>query len=269
MLNEMENNKKFFKVGNKVTFRSNYDGLEYDLEKGCVYSMEIDKYTDETWLEKRDDLKLPNVVYSTPQDNKFVEKILKAYKFNESGTMGVMLSGLKGSGKTMLAKIIANASNLPIITIDNYVHPSYLNKTLKKLNTCEICILFDEVDKACKSKSYDDDYLLKVLDGVDTVGKKMIIFTANDESGINEYMKDRCSRVRYWKKFKEVPVSLITSVVEDKLNDKSKVKPLVDFIKGNFRCISFDNIVCFIDEVNANPDDSFEELFADMNLTRK
>lgn len=267
MLNEMENNKKFFKVGNKVTFRSNYDGLEYDLEKGCVYSMEVDKYSDETWLQKRDSLKLPSIIYSTAQDGKFVEKVLKAYRFNESGTMGVMLSGLKGSGKTMLAKIIANASNLPIITIDNYIHPSYLNKALKKLNNCEICILFDEVDKA--GKNYDDDYLLKVLDGIDTVGKKMIIFTANEESEINEYMKDRCSRVRYWKKFKEVPVSLITSVLEDKLNDKSKVKPLVDFIRNTFQCVSFDNIICFTDEVNANPNDSFEELFADMNLSQK
>ena len=266
MLNEMEKTKMFYKVGNKVTFRGNYDGLEYDLENGRVYSIEIDRYTDEISLNKCDDLLLPKKIYSTEQDTKFVNKVVKAYA-NTASTLGIMLSGLKGSGKTMLAKIIAKQSNLPIVIVDNYVHPSQLNKALKKFSDMEICLLFDEVDKV--GDRYDDDYLLKVLDGVDTTGKKMIIFTANDDSVINEYMKDRCSRVRYWKNFKEVPTSLIVSILDDKLKDKSKIKSLVDFIKDNFNCISFDNIISFVDEVNMNPNDSFEELFEDMNLSKQ
>jgi SpoVK/Ycf46/Vps4 family AAA+-type ATPase len=98
-----------------------------------------------------------------------------------------MLSGLKGSGKTLLSKVIATKSNLPIIVIDKYVHPKILNGVLKKIGDLEVCILFDEVDK--NGEDYDDNYLLRILDGIDNVGKKLMIFTANNGHEINEYMQ--------------------------------------------------------------------------------
>ena len=33
--------------------------------------------------------------------------------------------------------------------------------------------------------------------------------------------------------------------------------------------ITYDNVISFIDEINENPNDTFEELFSDMNLTSK
>lgn len=62
---------------------------------------------------------------------------------------------------------------------------------------------------------------------------------------------------------------LIKAVIEDKLDDKKEIKPVFDFIQNSFGCISFDNICSFIDEVNENPNDTFEELFNDMNLSVK
>ena len=44
---------------------------------------------------------------------------------------------------------------------------------------------------------------------------------------------------------------------------------MMDFIIDNFGCISFDNVNSFIEEVNENPKDTFEELFNDMNLSSK
>ena len=210
---------------------------------------------------------MPNKVYETEDSSKFVTKVLNYFEKSEDGTTGVMLSGLKGSGKTITAKNIALKSNLPIILIDKSFRPSFLSKLFNKLANTPACILFDEVDKL--GEDYDDDYLLKILDGANTCGKKLVLCTCNESDDINEYLKDRCSRIRYWREFDELSPSLIQEILKDKLNDKTEIGALTDFIISNFACISFDNVASFVDEVNEYPNATFEELFADMNLSSK
>ena len=185
----------------------------------------------------------------------------------ENGTLGVMLSGLKGSGKTVMMKNLAVQSNLPILLIDKSFAPSQLVNLFNKLSKIELCVLMDEIDKI--GENYDDDYLLKILDGVNTTGKKLMIFTCNDAEDINEYLQDRCSRIRYWREFDVMPSSMIQNILSDKLKDKDEVKPLTDFIIENFGVVSFDNVISFVDEVNENANDTYEDLFNDMNLSSK
>ena len=262
----MENNKHFIKAGNKVMFKASTDGLDYNLEAGKVYTVEMDNWADEITLQVAPDLQMPSKLYITDEDRKFINKTLNYYK-KSSGTTGVMLSGLKGSGKTVTAKIIANESNLPIILIDKGFRPSNLVKLFNKLEHVEVCIIMDEIDKL--GEDYNDDYLLRILDGANSCGKKLMLFTCNDDEDVSEYLKDRCSRIRYWRSFNELSSSMIQAILDDKLDDKEEIKPLTDFILENFACISFDNVSSFADEVNEYPKDTFEELFEDMNLSSK
>ena len=179
----MENN--FIKVGNKIVFKPETDGLDYSLESGKVYTIEIDRYTDEITFNTAPDIVLPEKVYTTDDDNKFIDRVLNYYNKTTDNTIGVMLSGLKGSGKTIMMKRIAVASELPIILIDKSFYPSQLVKLFNKLADTKVCVLMDEVDKL--GESYDDDYLLKVLDGINSSGKKLMIFTCNNEEDVNEY----------------------------------------------------------------------------------
>lgn len=263
----MENNKNFLKVGNKIAFKPIVEGLEYELEGGTVYTIDIDRYTDDITFNIAPNLTMPDKLYETEDSSKFVNKVLTYFDKSNDGTTGVMLSGLKGSGKTITAKNIALKSNLPIILVDKSFRPSLLVKLFNKLVNTPACIMFDEVDKL--GEDYDDDYLLKILDGANTCGKKLVLCTCNESNNINEYLKDRCSRIRYWKEFDELSPSLIQEILKDKLNDKEEVNALSDFIIRNFACISFDNVVAFADEVNEYPTTTFEELFKDMNLSSK
>lgn len=263
----MENKTKFIKVGNTVNFMPITDGLDYNLEAGKIYTVEIEQWSDEISLKLAPDFVMPTKIYETEDSSKFVDKVLNHYKKSENGTTGVMLSGLKGSGKTITAKTIALKSGLPIVLIDKGFNPSKLTKLFNLLSDVEVCVLFDEIDKL--GENYDDDYLLRILDGANTSGKKLILCTCNDTDDVSEYLFDRCSRIRYWKEYGELSASMISSILEDKLNDKSEVKPLTDFIIENFNVISFDNIASFVDEVNEYPESTFEELFADMNLSSK
>lgn len=259
--------KKFLKVGKSVNFKFNTEGLECDLTPGMVYNINVDRYTDAISLEESSGLSLPSKVYCTQRDERFIDKVINSYNLSESGFTGVMLAGLKGSGKTVMAKVIANKSGLPIINIDKNIRPYILRNLVEKFGDTSVCFLFDELDKVLED--YDDSVLLQVLDGSDTKGKHMILFTCNDDNEISEYLIDRCSRIRYWRKFDEMSPSLIMEVLNDKLNDKKEVKSLTDFIKDNFEVCSFDNIVSFVKEANDYPTTTFEELFEDMNLSSK
>lgn len=259
--------KKFLKVGKSINFKFNTEGLECDLTPGMVYNINVDRYTDAISLEESAGLSLPSKVYYTPRDERFIEKVINSYNLSESGFTGVMLAGLKGSGKTVMAKVIANNSGLPIINIDKNIRPYILRNLVSMLGDTSVCFLFDELDKVLAD--YDDSVLLQVLDGSDTKGKHMILFTCNDDDEISEYLIDRCSRIRYWREFDEMSPSLIMEVLNDKLNDKKEVKSLTDFIKDNFEVCSFDNIASFVKEANDYPTTTFEELFEDMNLSSK
>lgn len=265
---EKKNNKgKFIKVGNSISFRTNTDGLDYDLKPKVVYTVTYDSYNDELSFSEAPNLILPEKVYSTDSDSKFLNKVLNHYNNSKNGITGVMLSGLKGSGKTVMCKKIALDSNLPIILIDQALRPRILVKLFNMLADTDVCIIMDEVDKL--GEDYDDSYLLKILDGINTSGKKLMLFTCNDTEHINEYLFNRCSRIRYWREFEEIGKDLIKVILEDKLNDKDEINSVTDFIINNFDCISFDNVYSFVEEVNENPKDTFEELFGDMNLSQK
>lgn len=260
-------NSKFIKVGDKILFKPTTDGLDYELESGKVYTLEIDKWSDEITFKVAPDFSMPKTIYETKEDKRFVSKVLNYFNKSTEGTTGVMLSGLKGSGKTVTAKNIALQSDLPIILIDKGFRPSLLIKLFNLMSNIDACFMFDEIDKL--GEDYDDDYLLKILDGANSSGRKLVLCTCNDADNINEYLIDRCSRIRYWREFDELSTSMIQSILEDKLNDKTEIKPLTDFIVENFAVISFDNIASFVDEVNEYPEATFEELFEDMNLSGK
>lgn len=266
-MEKKNSNSKFMKVGNNISFKFNTDGLDYNLQPGVVYTVSYDSYENKFTLYEAPSLKLPDEVYLSESDNKFIKKILNRFDKSKNEVTGVMLSGLKGSGKTVMCKKIALDSNLPIILIDKSIHPKALCKLFNFIEDIDVCVVIDEIDKL--GEDYDDSYLLKILDGINSSGRKLMLFTCNSNDMISEFLIDRCSRIRYWKEFDEMSKDLIKYILEDRLDDKDEVKSVFDFITSRFGCISFDNVNSFIQEVNENPKDTFEELFNDMNLSVK
>lgn len=266
-MEKKNNNSKFIKIGNNISFKRNTDGLDYDLQPGSVYTVNYDRFSESFTLSEAPNLKLPEKMYSSKSDDKFINKVLNRFNKSKNEVTGVMLSGLKGSGKTVMCKKIALDSNIPIILIDKSLYPSVLCTLFNLLEDIDVCVIIDEVDKL--GKDYDNSYLLKILDGINSSGKKLMLFTCNDNNLVSEFLIDRCSRIRYWREFDEMNKEVIKYMLEDRLDNKDEVISMMDFIINNFGCISFDNVNSFIEEVNENPKDTFEELFNDMNLSSK
>ena len=94
-----------------------------------------------------------------------------------------------------MAKILAKESGLPIIVVNPDYPEGKLIKFFKSFTT-PVCVLFDEVEKNFKT-----EYMLDFLDGVEKTAQKLVIMTCNDLSKVSQYMQDRCSRIRYLRRY--------------------------------------------------------------------
>lgn len=255
---------EFVKIGNEIRVKPNLDGMSYDLINGKVYDLKWNSYEGYGYFVENGDLNMPKKLYKLEDDDKFINRVLTYFNSENSGkTIGVMLAGTKGTGKTMLSKRIALESNLPIIVVDTRFPSRALNKVFKNFTT-PVCILFDEIEKNEDWWSTKD--LLGFLDGVEANTKKIVLMTCNETNEIDDNMFDRCSRIRYFKEYEANSNEVfIRFMAEDK--GVANIDEVVEFIKEYMEVKSFDNISAFLDEVLLFPDLSLDELMIDMNLS--
>lgn len=248
---------EFIKINDKIVIKP--EGLDYNLEAEKVYNLKYDRYMSTSYLEKDGSLNLPSKIYQTDGDKVFINRVNTYFNNTTKLSTGVMLSGIKGTGKTVMAKIIAKNSNLPVIVVDEDYPTGKINDFFRKFTT-PVAVIFDEVDK-----HWDTEELLGWLDGVQTNAKKLVVFTCNNEARISEYLNDRCSRVRYKRHFE---VNDNSRFLKELLKDKGiiEVEETYNFIVNTFKLLSIDNIISFIDEKLMFPDLSNITIAKDMNI---
>ena len=188
--------QKFVKTGKKIFPQP--EGLIINLQPGKVYNLMYDRYEGECYLEEDGTLNMPKKIYSTEEDEKFMNRVVKYYKQASGQTTGVLLNGTKGTGKTIMAKEIAIKSGLPIVVVNENAPSHCINDFYKKI-TEETVLIFDEIDK--DDNEWGENGLLRFLDGVQATSKKLVLMTSNDSNKMSEYLFDRCSRVRYIRHF--------------------------------------------------------------------
>jgi SpoVK/Ycf46/Vps4 family AAA+-type ATPase len=238
-------------------------GIDYDLVPGKVYTLVHDRdlYTD--YLVEDKDFEFPKKYYLNDKDIKFINKTIDTFNKTEKMTTGVLLSGMKGCGKTLMAKKIAKESGLPIVVIDNKMASDDIEPFFAKFTT-DVCIIFDEIDKYWNTR-----YLLGFLDGVKPTCKKMVIATCNDEKEINTYLNDRCSRIRYKKRFGGLTKDSVKGIINDIISDKDKADAAAEYICSNVDTISYDNVIIFGEEIKNNPNDSFDDIIEFLNIAKR
>lgn len=252
----------FIKQGNKVIPLPK--GYAYDLEPGKVYDLLIKTVWGErvTKFELNGEMNLPPTVYQTKKDKLFIDRVLKNFNTSNKNTTGVLLTGDKGTGKSVTAKILAEKAKLPIIVINPELEEKYLEEFFKEFDT-PVCILFDEVDK-----NFSTQKMLTFLDGMHKTAKKLVVMTANDEDGLSHFIKNRCSRIRYYRHYNmEDDAREYAELICDSKNIDNK-EEVVDFIVNNIKYPSIDNISSFIDEVIFTKDWnlSLQEVLEFMNI---
>ena len=242
------------------------EGLAYNLEPNRIYRLieERQGFDYVTVLKADGYVKEPKKYYATKNEKRFCDRIVNYYNKYDDPNVGVMLYGKQGCGKTFTAREIARRTNLPIIIVD----PSCPTKNLTKFFSdfrSDVCIIFDEFDKYVNQK-WDTVPLLEFLDGIQKLSRKLVIFTCNNEKVFNEFMLDRPTRIRYYRKFEVVDTDLIKEIVEDSIEDKNRIDEITNYIRNSINLPSYDIVTSFIKEVNDNPEDNLSELANDMNI---
>lgn len=251
-------NAEFIKVGNNILPKPK--GADYELINGGVYDLKWDRYEGRAIFTENGKLNLPDKVYELKEDITFKTRVLNNFNKNDK-SVGIMLAGTKGTGKTMLAKVIAKESNLPIIIVDSQ-YPANRLVTFFKQFTTPVCIIFDEIEK-----NFDTSSMLDFLDGVEKTTKKLVLMTCNNLNRVSEYLQDRCSRVRYIRKYTPTDnLAFLPMLIEDK--QIKNAKEVEEFIKTKFKLPSIDNINAFLNEIKELEDEdlSLDNIIKYMNI---
>lgn len=194
------------------------------------------------YLEKTEDFKLPTKIYG---DLSLIDRCIQVYR-NRDRNFGLLLSGLRGSGKSLTMKKLAVELNQPIIIINSDFRE--VSNSLIKFLTDPILgdctILLDEFEKRFTS---DDVTPLTLLDGPYNT-HHFYILTVN-EKDINRNLINRPGRIYYHKSYEGVSEDTILEVGKDLLNNKSFVNDLVN-VCSDIRDLSFDMLISVINDVN-------------------
>ena len=175
----------------------------------------------------------------------FCEHVLKTYK-NTKGNFGIMLTGTKGTGKTVTAKTLANDFNLPVIIVKDMGDQN--QSMIEYLGSFNFdCVLFfDEFEKNFSEK---DSTILQIMDGVYSSEYRKIFLLTTNEMTVNENMVGRPSRIRYVRKFGNLELKTVEEYLDDALEVPEARQELIDFI-DTLTISTIDILKTIVNEVN-------------------
>ena len=160
--------------------------------------------------------------------------------------LGVIFNGIKGTGKTLSAKLLCNALNLPVLIVQS-PYDGLVN-FLQSL--CFECVVFiDEAEKTFKMGE-DDDVLLRLIDGVYNQTRKLYILTTNQLT-LNDNLLGRPGRIRYRFEFGNLQPKAVKDYIDDNLlpeyaDQRESILEQVDLLEIS----TIDILKALVDEVN-------------------
>jgi len=241
---------KFMYQNESVRILSLNPASTTDILNPAIYSIQFNPITGFYLDIIQDALKIPKIIHGDVQLR--VDKCLKAYNSRAAST-GILLTGDKGTGKTLFMSLLANhVMNdlaLPVILVRSAYSGDQFESFLQKLGEC--CLLFDEFGKLYSKNNSGEDTnnqsaLLGLLDGIDKT-KRLIILTENSELSINNYLLNRPSRIFYHFKYQKLDDKSITDFCDyNQVSEKIK-NGILDICHRSFT-FSFDNLQCIVEE---------------------
>lgn len=208
------------------------------------YLLCLNEVTGEFFLRRQEDFAAPKRIYG---DTSVMNRWKQAFEKTERN-LGVLLSGYKGGGKTLIARQFCSMMSCPVIFItEAYKGPDFENFISNPIFKGSI-IFIDEYEKVYNEYDDSSETLLSLMDGIYNT-HLLFLLTINESDRISDKLKNRLGRIRYNKVFSSVEDSLVDSVIEDLLENKDfapSVKEVVSFIPT----VSFDILTTIIREMN-------------------
>lgn len=208
------------------------------------YTVKVDAFGN-FYLEMIDSFESVGKIYGST--TKWANRVLDTFNSRPSGT-GILLSGEKGSGKTLLAKTISRMAaerGIPTLSINQPLCGESFNKFIQDIDI-PCVILFDEFEKV-----YDREHqqqLLTLLDGMYPT-KKLFVMTCNDVYRVDAHMNNRPGRIFYAISFDGLENEFVEEYAKDNLKNKDHVQSVCR-VASLFSAFNFDMLKALVEEMN-------------------
>lgn len=225
-----------------------------------TYSVKKNEMSGEYYLETIDPFIMPAKFYGDTEQK--AKRILDTF-LDRSGSMGVHMDGVKGSGKTLLAKRVSNVAldmDIPTIVVNNPHCGDDFNRFIQSIDVPAI-ILFDEFEKVYDYNTQDK--ILTLFDGVYPT-KKLFIITTNKSHMVNEYLKNRPGRIYYSFKFDTLDQVFVEEYCNDNLKNKDNIESVLNYTKV-FSFFNFDMLAAAVEEMNRY-NETLQEVLEYLNI---
>lgn len=249
--------------GTQISIHGDEEIIIKDKIPAACYNVCFSKFTG-IYLEKREPLQVKEKVYG-----KHMQKVKKAFNSfeNMNRSMGIILSGAKGIGKSMFTNIIAEKAmekDYPVIIVQGMLPE--LDSFLGSI-TQECIVIFDEFEKNFRYTEdegrSEQEGLLSMFDGLDNT-KKMFIITCNKVYELSDYLINRPGRFHYHFKLTNPSQEEIREYLNDNVLDeyKSKIEDIVTY--SIITDMTYDWLRAITFELNQGYEVS--EIFEDLNI---
>ena len=195
-------------------------------------------------------------------NQKFIDYVLKTYE-NTTGNLGVLLDGIKGTGKTVVAKELCNRLQLPVILVQSMGSDTN-DKLIKYLSTAidfDCIFFFDEYEKEFK----DSSDVLSFMDGTyNSIYRKIFLLTTN-ELNVDTNLLGRPSRIRYKKSFGNLSEEVTREILNDILEDKTAIEKVIE-LTHSMNIITIDLIKAIATEINIHGAEALPDIKETFNI---
>lgn len=219
-------------------------------------------------LKSTDLFPMPPKIYGNPEQ--LADYYLEKWSVTDSN-IGIHLTGLKGTGKTVLAQMIANkCGGAILIMTDPFAGQAFLDFISSPVFRGS-CLLLDEFEKMYdhdvkgqnKKSDVPVDSLLTLFDGM--LKTKLLFIATSNNPEISEYFINRPGRILYTHTFSGLDDDTIFGVVEDLVKDPQRVEEVIDSI-SDIKQVSMDVLVKVAEEAVLRPEVDLPTILSHMNV---
>lgn len=209
------------------------------------YNIKFDEKSGQYFFEDAKAFELPKKLYGATNSN--AARVIQTYNERRqvSRATGLLLTGEKGGGKTLLAKQISMTLNLPTILVNEPFCDVDFKNIISNLGPS--VVIFDEFEKVYHKDEWQNN-TLTLLDGV-YPSTCLFIVIVNDKYKLSNALINRPGRLHYCFEYDGLDVEFIKEYVADVLINQDHAMSVLT-VTSFFANFNFDMLQGLIEEMN-------------------